>query len=309
MDISIIMLACNRPVLMQRAIECALAQKNINFEFILVDKAIDHETHEICLQYKNKYPQIKYVNIPPGNIGIGRNAGIEVAQGDYITFIDDDDYFEDDMMEFLLVNAKKHHADISICGCYMDFNGKIKDYYVYDEEYTFDKIQGVIELLKRQKYNSANPCKLFKKSLFENVRYPNEAILDDVHTVYKLFANANKVYVSGMPKYYFLKHSDNYSGYIENNHYSNALLMEYMKAFKLRTEYLSSIIPSQADYFRYTECSYVLSMANKIISKEIIGCELAFNRMKKFLIKNKAEILLFTELTCLELQTLNLITR
>ncbi len=289
-DVSIIMLARNRPILMRRAIESAMAQKDVDFEFILINKSIDEQTDKVCLEYKEKFPEIKHIKIKPGNIGVGRNAGIDAATGRYLTFIDDDDYFDDDMMGFLFNNAKKEDADISICGCYNDFDGELRPYYIFDGEYVFDKKEGIEELLKREKYNSANPCKLFKNHLFEEVRYPEDTFLDDVRTIYKLFANSEKTHVSGMPKYYFLKHKNNYSGYIESNNYSNELLFEYLDAFNERTKYLLERVPEAAKRIEYSVYSYMLSMVNRYNNGVLVDCDEAISVMKDTLIRDRDKV-------------------
>lgn len=191
------------------------------------------------------------------------------------------------MMSFLYKNAMKKEADISICGCYYDFTGVYQDYYIYDEEYCYNCEDGVTELLKREKYNAANPCKLFRKSLFSQVKYNEKAKFDDIHTIYRLFAESRITITSGVPKYYFVKHDTNNSGFLESNQLTDEILKEYFSAFYERTKYLSKKFPNRETYYRYTEWSYMISMVNKIAENDLSKqCENQLAFAKKVLLDN-----------------------
>lgn len=280
--ISVILLTYNRPELLKRSMKCALAQEGVSYEVILVDNGSqDGITSTLCKEYANNNSNVRLVRLEQGNIGAGRNAGIENATGSFITFVDDDDYFDPDFLLFLYQGAIAHQADISICGCYFDFGGTLKDYYIFEGDATFNREQGVEELLKREKYNSANPCKLFQREIFDHVRYPETGKYDDIHTIYRLFAEARKVYVCGQPKYYFYKHAANNSGFIESQQLTPDILWEYLDAFHTRTSYLSKRLPSIAARVQYSEWSYMLSMIQKIEQFHLTSCDKPLAYMKQ----------------------------
>ena len=91
-----------------------------------------------------------------GNIGSGRNAGLDAAKGDYIAFIDDDDWAEPDFLEFLLALLEENGADVAICGAADK---------IFDEKKVMTAEEALIELMWRKKYNMAFPTKLFRREL------------------------------------------------------------------------------------------------------------------------------------------------
>ena len=275
------MLTYNRYNYLERAINSVLSQKDCDFELIIVNNGSTDGSLELCKKYLRNDSRIKLVSLPRSSIGAGRNAGIACAEGDYISFVDDDDYMDEDMFSYLYGNACKYNVDISICGCYSDFGDRLAIYYVYDGLYTFDKLHGTEELLKREKYNSANPCKLFRISLFSKVTYLENGKYDDIHTIYKLFTQADSVVVSGLPKYYFTKHATNNSGFIETNALTPEQLKEYINAFRDRTKYLSENLPEIKDRARYSEWSYMISMIDKISQNNLSNCFGMLEFMKK----------------------------
>lgn len=288
-QVSIVMLAYNRPEHMKGAIKSVLSQENIDYEFILVDNGSNTETKEVCQDVISSHPEVILVTRTNSNIGAGRNAGIEKSSGEFITFVDDDDYFDPDMMSFLYNNAINSDSDISVCGCYFDIDGVYKDYYVYEGTFVYEGKDGVTELLKREKYNSANPCKLFRNSLFHEISYKEVGSYDDIHTLYRLFSKSKRTITNGTPKYYFVKHNNNNSGFLESNRLTNEILKEYFSAFRERSLYLSELFPDMADFYRYTEWSYMISMIDKINTNHLSDCSEQEEIAKKFLLQHYEE--------------------
>ena len=105
--VSVIMLTYNRETLVGRAIESILAQSMEDFEYIIVDNGSTDKSGEIAEEYAKKDARIRVLHIPKSNIGTGRNAGLDAAKGEYVTFIDDDDTAEPDMLEFLYGKIKQ----------------------------------------------------------------------------------------------------------------------------------------------------------------------------------------------------------
>lgn len=114
--ISVIMLTYNREALVGRAIESIISQTFLDFEFIIVDNGSTDKSGTISDEYAMKDNRIRVIHRERGNIGAGRNTGLDAAKGEWITFIDDDDYVESDFLEFLLKLIVDNNADVAICG-------------------------------------------------------------------------------------------------------------------------------------------------------------------------------------------------
>ena len=275
MKISVIMLTYNREELVARAIESILNQTFKDFEFIIVDNGSTDRSGAIAREYALKDSRIRVIHKEQGNIGSGRNAGLDAAIGKYIAFIDDDDYAETDFLEFLYNLAKTHNADISVCGSTNEENGHQvpNGIYMYDEKYIMDAEQATVNFLWRKLYNAAMPTKLVRRELFNSIRFFDEGNYDDITTTYRYFANANTVAVHGLPKYCFYRHPGNNSSAATKHHLLNpAQLNEYLAAFCERTEYISKTLPQLRDLAFYSEWSYMISMIEKIHRYGLNNC-------------------------------------
>ena len=273
MKISVIMLTYNRESLIGNAIGSIISQTFKDFEFIIVDNGSTDQSGIIANEYAKLDNRIAVSHISKSNIGTGRNAGLDLAKGEYITFIDDDDVAEPDMLEFLYSNAINNNADISLCGSTKNVNGEILPNYIFDFM-TMTPAEAVVEMLKRKKFNVGLPTKLICRGLFDKIRFIDASKYDDITVGYKLLANANKVIAHGLPKYCVYRHSGNNSVFTSNDNLLNPeQLDEYFAAFRERTEYLSKVLPEISDYAQYSEWSYMISMCNKISKNNLINCQ------------------------------------
>jgi glycosyltransferase involved in cell wall biosynthesis len=275
MKISVIMLTYNREELLTRAIDSILNQTFKDFEFIIVDNGSTDRSGAIADEYALKDSRIKIIHREQGNIGSGRNAGLDAATGEYVAFIDDDDYAESDFLEFLYNLAKKHNADIAVCGSTKEENGQQlpNGIYQYDEKYIMDAEQATVNFLWRKLYNAAMPTKLVRREMFDSIRFLNEGKYDDITTTYRYFANAKIVAAHGLPRYCFYRHSGNNSSAATKHHLLNPVqLNEYLAAFRERTEYISKILPQLAGLALYSEWSYMISMVEKIHRYGLNNC-------------------------------------
>ncbi|MBR2408352.1 MAG: glycosyltransferase family 2 protein [Lachnospiraceae bacterium] len=280
--VSVIMLTYNRETLVRRAIESVLTQTMRDFEYIIVDNGSTDRSGDIAEEYAKTDSRIHVLHIPKSNIGTGRNAGLDMARGEYVAFIDDDDTAEPDMLDFLYGLAKEAGADISFCGSTKEVEGEFLPNCMFEEKLVMTPEEAVIMLLKRKKCNAAMPTKLVKRELFDEICFLPEGKYDDIRATYKYFACANKVAAYGMPKYCFWRHPGNNSAFTTNDLLlTPEQLDEYFNAFRERTEYLSAKLPKIADYARYSEWSYMISMCNKISKNNLVSCQKQLEFVKK----------------------------
>ncbi|HBR01182.1 MAG TPA: glycosyltransferase [Ruminiclostridium sp.] len=273
--ISVIMLTYNREELVARAIESILNQTYEDFELIIVDNGSADRSGAIADEYAVKDSRTRVIHRERGNIGSGRNAGLDAATGEYIAFIDDDDYAETDFLEFLHNLAQKHHADIAVCGPTKKENGEQlpNGIYLYDEKHVMDAEQATVNFLRRRLYNAAMPTKLVRRTLFDRIRFSNKGSYDDITTTYRYFANAKSVVAYGLPKYCFYRHPGNNSSAATKHHLLNPTqLREYLAAFRERTGYISGVLPQLTDLALYSEWSYMISMVEKISRFGLANC-------------------------------------
>jgi len=287
MKVSVIMLTYNRENLVCRAMDSVLVQTLQDFEFIIVDNGSSDNSGKLADEYAKKDDRIKVLHIPKSNIGTGRNAGLDVACGEFITFLDDDDTMEPDMLEFLYNLAKEENAEVSICGSIKEVNGEFLPNCVFEEKIVMGPEETVVTLLKRKRFNAAMPSKMLKRELFEGLRFLQEGKYDDIRLTYKYLANSKRTVAVGVPKYCFWRHPGNNSAFTTNDFLlTPEQLEEYFDAFRERTQYLSEKLPKIADYAQYSEWSYMISMCNKISKNNLTNCKAQLEFVKKELEKH-----------------------
>ncbi len=281
--ISVLMLTYNREQLVGRAIKSILEQTYENFELIVVNNGSTDRSGEIAESYAEKDPRIKVIHRERGNIGAGRNTALDAAKGEYITFMDDDDWVEPDFLEFLLNLITENNADMSICGAADK---------IFDEKKIMTTEEALIELMWRKKYNVAFPTKMFCKKISENLRFPEDGAFDDIALMYKLIAKAETIAYHGLPKYTFCRHNGNNSAWTTNHKLISPLILEeYLSIYRERTEWLSERFPNYAAAFRYFEWSFMISMVEKINRLELSDCGEQLKYMSDILRKNCEEFL------------------
>lgn len=282
--ISVMMLTYNREVLVSRAIESILNQTYRDFEFIIVDNGSTDKSGQIADAYAAGDRRIRVIHRDRGNIGAGRNTALDAAKGEYLTFIDDDDWAEPDFLEFLLNLLEENGADAAICGAADK---------AFDEKKVMAPQEALVELMWRKKYNMAFPTKLFRRELVETLRFPEEGAYDDIALMYKLLAEAKGgVAYHGLPKYTFYRHENNNSAWTTNHSLLNAATLdEYLRAYRTRTEWLSELFPECAAVWRYFEWSFMISMVEKVTRLSIPDCEAQLTAMKRELRTHREEFL------------------
>lgn len=279
--ISVIMLTYNREELVARMIACILAQSFKDFEFIIVNNGSTDNSGIVAEQYAKTDGRIRVLHRACGNIGSGRNAGLDMATGEYIAFVDDDDYCEPDYLQFLYELAIAHQADASICGA---------TWAHLEEKRVMTPEEAIITLLWRKKYNVAFPTKLFRRRLYTGNRFLETGKYDDIYLMPKILADANKIVYHGLSKYHFERHESNNSAWTQNHQLLDpATLQEYLDVYRERTEWLSDRFPNSADQWRYFNWSFMLSMVEKVSRLQLSGCYSIRDAMLHTLKAHRAE--------------------
>ena len=227
--ISIIIPVYNIAEYLPRCLDSVLAQTYTNLEIILVNDGSTDDSARVIDEYAGKDSRIVVIHKENSGVSDTRNKGIDVATGDFIGFVDGDDYIEPEMFEFLLDNAKKYNADISHCGYQMVFPSRVDYYYNTGKKLIQDNKQGLIDLLNG-KLVEPSPCnKLYKREVIKDVRMPlniknNEDYLFNV----KAFVNSKKSVFEDKALYHYIlrKNSAATSGLSENKMFDPIIVRE-----------------------------------------------------------------------------------
>lgn len=185
---------------LRNCLDSVVGQTYRNLEIICVDDGSPDGCGAICDEYAAKDNRIRVIHKENGGLSSARNAGIEIAHGDFVSFIDSDDRVDPDMVEYLYRLLEKYDADISVCLTTVYGKQQWKPYELAKEE-----IIGSKECTERLLYNDGVSvsawAKLYKKELFTDIRFPDGKIFEDVGTTYRTFLSAEYIALGNEAKY------------------------------------------------------------------------------------------------------------
>ena len=201
--ISIIVPVYNVEQFLPKCVDSILNQTYRNLEVILVDDGTKDASNVICDAYAAKDSRVRVIHKENGGLSSARNAGIEIARGEYLGFVDSDDWVERETYEILLAVARKYEAKL-VCGGRYDVDAATGARNVglcpaKEEVVSAETFVGRIFLWDN--VDSAACDKLFHRSLFQEVRFPFGKVCEDVPTIYRLALDAGNVALCHKPLY------------------------------------------------------------------------------------------------------------
>lgn len=222
-SVSVVVPVYNVEQYLDRCLDSLVNQALQNIEIIVVNDGSTDGSAEIIKKYDSRYDNIVVINQENGGLSSARNAGIDVARGDYIGFVDADDYVEKDMFRLLYDATQANSADVAICGYYRnDLKNNVQkipalnidapynrrhdsDYFIFDlSPYAWNKI------FNREMVISSG------------IRFPEGRVYEDIPTVFPWMSKANLITVVDTPLYHYGVNRD---GSIMANSHINCVSM------------------------------------------------------------------------------------
>lgn len=209
--ISVVLPIYNVEDYLEKCMDSVLNQTYSNIEIILVDDGSPDSCPKMCDEYVKKDKRVKVVHKENGGLSDARNAGIKASNGEYITFIDSDDYVDKDYIEFLYNTIKKENADIAIGAHRVLYDsGKIIEKATHENSILKPK-----KVLERILYDDGIDLsawgKLYKISLFEDIKFPKGRLFEDSATTYMLVDKSKKIAINSESKYNYIIRKDSIS--------------------------------------------------------------------------------------------------
>lgn len=198
MKISVIVPVYNVELYLERCIKSILCQTYKDFELLLVDDGSPDKSGEICDHYQNIDSRIRVIHKENGGLSDARNVGVRAATGEYVTFVDSDDYVKENYIEYLVNLALKNNADISV-GCFKRtmedccMFGKASN---YSSETILSPKNACMSILSFDKYEPMLViacCKLIKLEICKMFPFPVGYKHEDRATTYKYYYKSTRV--------------------------------------------------------------------------------------------------------------------
>lgn len=200
--VSIIVPVYDAEQFLDRCIESALHQTYQNLEIVLVDDGSPDRCGDICDRHAKEDNRIVVIHQENAGPSAARNTGLDAAKGDFIYFLDSDDYIDLNTISVLVDTAKNEDADIVISGHYrVESSGEIRDdAAVWPEIHSTEEARLAV---LRNKIPNFVCSKLFRSWIWNDLRFPVGVVMEDMYVIGKAMYIANKVVVRKNPLYYY----------------------------------------------------------------------------------------------------------
>lgn len=243
--------------------KCVSSLINEKIEIIIINDGSTDNTLKKCQYLKRKYKNIKLINIINSGVSKARNVGIENATGEFIWFVDSDDYIDKNMLNKIIKCILSIDADIYTFA----YNSVYpNDYIIRSENYITGNQIRFIENFLLGFYNVSMWNKIVKKNLIANIRFNERLrINEDKLFCFEIFLNANKVYYDDTPYYNYLQVRDGNtkSVYFDDRYFDVIVTLNLMEE-KIKKYNRSDII----DYYFNDYCRSIIGLYHRAILQQ-----------------------------------------
>ena len=215
MQLSIIVPVYNVEPYLRRCIDSILAQTFTDFELILVDDGSPDNCPAICDEYAEKDPRIVVIHKENGGISDARNAGLDIARGEYIGFVDSDDFIHPQTYEIALKAAFDYEADIVQWGLLkfqnideIEIDSVQQSESAFRNILIFDNVANTYYPENIWKISHTVWNKLYKRHIFDNVRFPKGLINEDSYILLQTLDASSKYVIIEEKLYYYYQRAD-----------------------------------------------------------------------------------------------------
>ena len=257
--ITVIVPIYNVEIYLRKCLDSILTQTYKNLEIILVDDGSPDNCGAICDEYAANDLRIKVIHKVNGGLSDARNAALDIMSGDYVGFVDSDDWIEPDMFEYLLEGINRFSASISICNV-INATQYRYTYPNIEKDIIYTSDNALLELFFDRMENYAWN-KLYAAALWKDVRFPVGKNFEDILTIYKTFEKASEIAVLKEAKYYYRIRPDSISGgrdFKNRLHMYQAICDRYRDVAPRMPQY-------RAPLFRRVRNYYCHELSNSIV--------------------------------------------
>lgn len=280
--VSIIVPVYNVEIYLERCVKSIAEQSYPNFEVILIDDGSTDSSGMICDVWSKKSSSVRVIHKENGGLSSARNAGLDTANGEYILFVDSDDWIHRDML--LVMTEKIGEADIVCCGMIRATDNEMNAIEWFDREMLLEKEDALDLLVENRILTSHIMNKLYSKQAFSSLRFPEGKIFEDIRISHKIFLNINKIYILPQAYYYYYVREDSISNIVKLKN-----RLEWIEALKERFDDLQAYKEEYGGRLR-AQMAIVSSLTlvqNSFTVQEKKEYKVELKKIEKFLQKRK----------------------
>lgn len=212
--ISIIVPCYNVEKYLRKCVDSIILQTYRNLEIILVDDGSPDNCGKICDEYAQEDKRIRVIHKKNGGLSDARNAAIDVAAGEYLTFVDSDDTVTQDYIETLYRLVEKYQCKVGVACLRTYLEGTVPqtNQPPYLEKIS-DKLEGIQDMFYQELFDTTAPGKIYHRSLFQTgIRYPVGLLYEDLPTTYLLFLQSDRIAFCNRIVYNYLLRANSIEG-------------------------------------------------------------------------------------------------
>lgn len=190
---------------LDKCVQSILAQTYEDFELILVDDGSPDNCPQMCDEYAQRDKRVRVIHKTNGGLSDARNVGTAEAKGEYITYIDSDDYVSNDYLEMLNSLIGKYNADIAVTGIKVFYEGTIPKEDKKINEYFYTGEKALEKMLYQDTLDTSACAMLLPTNVAKKHAFPLGKYHEDELTTYKYYAEVNRVVVTTKKQYFYLQ--------------------------------------------------------------------------------------------------------
>ncbi len=205
--VSVIIPCYNVEHYLHKCVDSILCQTYTNMEIWLVDDGSPDKCGQICDDYASKDSRIRVIHKKNGGLSDARNVGINRSNGDYLIFVDSDDWLHAHAIEIMLNSIVDNKADIVVsnfCFVKQRSNEYINAFRIKKEKIIYNEKEALIDLFYQRNMETGAWGKLYKKELWKDIRFPIGKLFEDIPTIYKTFFLSKRIVVLPTALYFYL---------------------------------------------------------------------------------------------------------
>lgn len=277
---------------LRQCVDSILSQTHSHLEILLVDDGSPDGCPAICDGYARLDARVRVIHQENQGLSAARNTGLDIASGEFISFVDSDDWIEPDMIQTLLNGIREHDADIASCMPIPEIEDGIDIQFPLEAPTSALRLErraALQELLRDRLLRNFSWSYLYRAEVFHGLRFPIDKRFEDIHTTYRAFMRARQVVALPVSKYHYRIRQ----GSITQTGGLGRLIDQY-DALKARQNMLSAYYPDLSDTLlaqRFTLVPAAWSAAAHCDAATRSSYRSALEEMARFTANNQQRIL------------------
>lgn len=282
--ISVIVPVYNVEKYLERCVKSIVAQTYKDLEILLIDDGSTDKSGEMCDAFQQTDSRIKAFHKQNGGLSDARNYGIEHSAGEFISFVDSDDYIDEKMLETLHRLITENDADLAVCSAMDVFEGKEVTQVKEIKEFNLNKVESYKYMLRGDGIPSA--CnKLYKRQTVGNVRFPVGKLYEDGFFTPQILKKVEKTAVTSKPMYYYFRRADS----ITTKPFRKGDL-DVIEAYDKCVKQVKELCPEALPYAEFRYRNAYFNVLDKMLMRDDCKEIPEYKQVVKYLKKHTAQI-------------------